>query len=146
MVEEGEDWVVPMLSGNADKNLGTTFRKIISRAGIDVWPKPFQNCRSSRQTELVQQYPTYVVCAWLGNTPSIAHKHYLTMTDEHFERAVKTGDKLGTQTPALCRKESHAKRRESHKLTETASFSEVVGLLEKARVAKEGLEPPTRGL
>ena len=48
--------------------------------------------------------------------------------------------KLGTQTPALCRKESHAKRRESHKLRETASFSEVVGLLGKARVAKEGLE------
>ena len=44
MVEEGEDWVVPMLSGNGDKNLGTTFRKIISRAGIDVWPKLFQNC------------------------------------------------------------------------------------------------------
>ncbi|MGE0377389.1 MAG: tyrosine-type recombinase/integrase [Planctomycetaceae bacterium] len=92
LATEGESWVVPMLGGNADKNLGTTFRKIIRRAGVRVWPKPFQNCRSSRQTELEQQYPTYVVCAWLGNTPAVAHKHYLTVTDEHFEAAARTGD------------------------------------------------------
>ena len=92
MADEGENWVVPMLSGDADRNLGTTFRKIIGRAGVEVWPKPFQNCRSSRQTELEQKYPTYVVCAWLGNTPTIAHKHYLTVTDDHFGDAVKTGD------------------------------------------------------
>jgi integrase len=51
-------WVVPMLAGNADKNLGTRFRKIIRRAGVEVWPKSFQNCRSSRKTELEQDYPT----------------------------------------------------------------------------------------
>lgn len=85
-------WVVPMLAGNADKNLGTRFRKIIRRAGVDVWPKPFKNCRSSRQTELEQQFPTYVVCSWLGNTPTVAHKHYLTVIDDHFAAAAETGD------------------------------------------------------
>ena len=109
MSEEGETWVVPMLGGDGSKNLGTTFRKIIRRAGVDPWPKPFQNCRSSRQTELEQQYPTYVVCAWLGNTPTIAHKHYLTVTDDHFASAVKTGDQLGTQKPVLTRTDSQKK-------------------------------------
>jgi hypothetical protein len=81
-----------MLGGDADKNLGTTLRKIIRRAGVEPWPKSFQNCRSSRQTDLEQKYPTYVVCAWLGNTPTIAHKHYLTVTDEHLATAAATGD------------------------------------------------------
>ncbi len=146
MAAEGEKWVVPMLGGNPDKNLGTTFKKIVRRAGVEVWPKPFQNCRSSRQTELEQQFPTYVVCAWLGNTPTIAHKHYLTVTDEHFASAAKTGDQLGTQTPVLTRNESHNKNRTIHLVRENASFSDVVGILENARVAEEGFEPPTRGL
>jgi len=146
MAAEGEKWVVPMLGGHANKNLGTTFRKIIRRAGVEAWPKPFQNCRSSRQTELEQKYPTYVVCAWLGNTPAVAHKHYLTVTDEHFAAAAKTGDKPGTQALVSSRNDSHKKNRTVHLVRENASFSEVVGVLENARVAEEGLEPPTRGL
>ena len=123
-----------------DKNLGTRFKKIIRRAGVEAWPKPFQNCRSSRQTELEQQYPTYVVCAWLGNTPKVAHKHYLTVTEDHFDEATQTGDSLGTQTPAGTRSDSQKKTRTVQNVRENASFSEVVGLLENARVAEEGLE------
>ncbi len=32
------------------ENLRTTFHKIIKRAGLKPWPKPFQNLRSSRET------------------------------------------------------------------------------------------------
>jgi len=42
MAAEGEKWVVPMLGGDACKNLGTTFRKIVGRAGVEAWVKPFQ--------------------------------------------------------------------------------------------------------
>ena len=84
---EGDIWVVPMLNGNARKNLGTRFKKIIRRTGVETWPKPFQNLRASCQTDLEQTLPTYVVCQWLGNTPEIANKHYLAVTDEHFQMA-----------------------------------------------------------
>ncbi len=133
-------WVVPMLAGNAEKNLGTRFRKIIRRAGVEVWPKPFQNCRSSRQTELEQQFPTYVVCAWPGNTPTVAHKHYLTVTDDHCTAATETGDQLGTQPPVGTRGDSQKKTRIIHNLRENASFSEVVAILEDRPVAARGLE------
>lgn len=133
-------WVVPMLAGNADKNLGTRLRKIIRRAGVEVWAKPFQNCRSSRQTELENQFPTFVVCAWLGNTPSIAHKHYLTTTDDHFAAAINAGDKLGTQTPVGTRSDSQKKTHATRNVRENASFSEVVAILEDRLVAEEGLE------
>ena len=74
---------------DASQNLRTTFEKIIKRAGLVPWPKLFQNMRSSRETELVETYPVHVVTAWLGNTASVAAKHYLQTTEEHFEKAVQ---------------------------------------------------------
>jgi integrase len=166
MAGEGESWVVPMLEGEPSKNLGTTFKKIIRRAGLDPWPKPFQNLRSSRQTELEQKFPTYVVCKWLGNTPNIAHKHYLTVTDDHYHEAVRctevigsqesssdpqtpwgqTGDKRGTQPLTRRHKESQEKTRTPQKVRENATFAEVVAILENGQVAGTGFEPATSRL
>ena len=70
---------------------------IIERAGLKTWPKLFQNLRASRETELVEKFPIHVVTDWLGNSPDIAHKHYLQTHEEHFKRAVDNSDpKPGT--------------------------------------------------
>jgi hypothetical protein len=61
--------------------------KIIRRAGMTPWPRLFHNLRSSRETELRERFPIHVVTAWLGNTPEIAWKHHLQVTDEHFRQA-----------------------------------------------------------
>lgn len=68
-------------------NLRTTFLKIIRRAGLTPWERAFHNIRASRETELVERFPVHVVTAWLGNTPEIARRHYLQVTDQHFEQA-----------------------------------------------------------
>ena len=70
-------------------NLRTQAHRIIKRAGFNPWPKPFQNLRSSRETELVEDFPIHVVTAWLGNSPEVAQKHYLQVTEEHFQRAAQ---------------------------------------------------------
>ena len=70
------------------QNLRTTFAKIVKRAGLMAWKKPFQNMRSSRQTELVDDFPKHVVSSWMGNSEAVAEKHYLQTTDVHFLRAV----------------------------------------------------------
>ncbi len=70
-----------------NSNLRTQFNRIVRRAGLKPWPKPFQNCRSTRETELMESYPAHVVCAWIGNSEAVARKHYLQVTDEHFQRA-----------------------------------------------------------
>ena len=62
------------------------------------------------------------------------------------EQQPKRGDKWGMQPPAGGCRETHEKTRTVHSVRENASFSEVVGILENALVAEEGLEPPTRGL
>ena len=81
----------------AKQNLRTQFGKIIQRAGLKPWPKLFQNLRSTRETELAESYSLHVVCAWIGNSQAVAKKHYLQVTDEHFERATQ----IPTQHPAV---------------------------------------------
>jgi hypothetical protein len=44
----------------------------------------------------VVAYPIHVVTAWLGNTPTIALRHYLLTTDADFERASR-GDGKAVQ-------------------------------------------------
>ncbi len=95
----------------AAANLRTPMLKIIRRAGIEPWPKPFHNLRASRQTELAEEFPIHVVCAWLGNTPEIARNHYLLVTEGHWQRAVggdgsrpagpKPAPAQATQNPTL---------------------------------------------
>jgi len=75
-------------------NLRTQSERIIRKAGLEPWPKPFQNLRSTRETELAEQYPLHVVVAWLGNSQPVAAKHYLQVTQEHFERAAGDGAEI----------------------------------------------------
>jgi integrase len=74
---------------NAKQNLRSLFAKIIRRAGLTPWPKPFQNLRTSPETELAAAYPLHVVTAWLGNSALVAQKHYLQVTEADFQRRAK---------------------------------------------------------
>ena len=95
LAEEGSVYVVDeryrkaanTATGWRNINLRTTFEKIVRRAGLKPWPKLFHALRSSRETELAQEFPIHVVTAWLGNTPTVALRHYLLTTDSDFDRA-----------------------------------------------------------
>ena len=78
-------------AGWANCNLRTQFQKIIRRAGIEPWPKPWQNLRSSRETELAEDFPVHVACVWIGNSKPVALEHYLQVTDDHFQQATQGG-------------------------------------------------------
>jgi integrase len=82
---EGAEMVVSRY--RAKQNLGPVLKKIVAKAGLDVWPKPFQNLRSTRETELAREHPIHVVCSWIGNTNKVAMEHYLQVTDEDYARA-----------------------------------------------------------
>ena len=97
------------------KNLRTHFRQIVCRAGLDVWPKLFQNLRSTRETELCETWPEHVVTAWIGNSSAVARKHYLQVTEDHFVRAAR-GTESGTVTGASARMERT--ERKSDKIVE----------------------------
>ncbi len=60
---------------NATQNLRTRLQKIIRRAGLEPWPKLWQNLRATRETELAEIFPVHVVSAWIGNSVTVAAKH-----------------------------------------------------------------------
>jgi integrase len=72
---------------DTNANLRTQLLRIIRRAGLVPWPRLFRNLRASRETELAERFPLKVVTDWIGNTPDVAHDHYLSTTEEHFRRA-----------------------------------------------------------
>ena len=78
-------------AGNFENaSLSTRFKKIITKAGLTPWPKPWVNLRASRDTELREQFPSHVVDEWIGHCEDIAKRHYLMVTDDHFAKAVST--------------------------------------------------------
>ncbi|UCD53668.1 MAG: tyrosine-type recombinase/integrase [Phycisphaerales bacterium] len=85
---EGAEYCITRYRLN-NLNLRTHFKRIIKRAGLQPWPRLWQNLRSSRQSELCEQFPEFVVCAWIGNSRAVAREHYLQILPEHFERAVQ---------------------------------------------------------
>jgi integrase len=94
--EPGTEYVVTRCR-DGSVNLRTQMERIICRAGLEPWPKPFHNLRATRETELAESFPLHVVCAWIGNSQPIAAKHYLQVTDQHFDRAIgKAGDQAGS--------------------------------------------------
>ena len=90
-----------------NQNLSTKLRRILHNAGLTPWPKLYQNLRSTRQTELVDEgWPVHKVCAWLGNSPAVALKHYLQPpTDEDYQKAAQNPAQY-VQEPGLPERES----------------------------------------
>jgi integrase len=76
-------------------NLRSTMLKLVRRAGLKAYPKPFHNLRASCETDLMQHHPIHVVTAWLGNTPSVAIGHYLQTLESDFRKAVGGGAESG---------------------------------------------------
>ncbi|NLE29402.1 MAG: tyrosine-type recombinase/integrase [Phycisphaerae bacterium] len=88
LAKPGTEYVITRYR-DTRQNLRTTFIRIIEKAGLKPWPKPFQNLRSSRETELTKNHPLHVVVSWIGNSQPVAMKHYLQTTEEDFEKAAQ---------------------------------------------------------
>ena len=108
---------------SSNANLRTQLCRIIKRAGLKAWPKLFQNLRSTRETELAEQFPIHVVCEWLGNSQAVAARHYLQVTDAHYEAAQECG--------AAPSRTGHARRR-----SQFADINKCRGMQGGARVCK----------
>jgi hypothetical protein len=116
---------------DATKNLRTQFRRIIERAGLKVWPKPFQNLRSTRETELAETYPMHVVCEWIGNSQPVAAKHYLQVTKAHFDQA---SEALQNPVQQLHETDGNGSQVVNKAQEKTSEFAEVCDLLPSSAV------------
>jgi integrase len=91
----------PMGWGGA--NLRTTLGKIVRRAGVEPWPRIWHSLRASCESDLAQSFPLATVTKWLGNTPSVALRHYVDPTEVAFDRALhwRPAESGGAESSAL---------------------------------------------
>jgi integrase len=115
---------------DGDKNFRTRFMRILRRAGLEPWPKLFQNLRASRETELAEAYPIHVVCAWMGNSSLVAQKHYLQVTEEHFAKAAADSAPDSALNPKTAQNPAHHRARTEH--APNAKAPEKPGLLHES--------------
>lgn len=119
---------------DSNANLRTQFERIIRRAGLEPWEKLFQNLRSTRETELAEEFPIQVVTAWLGNSEPVARKHYLQVTNAHFAKATQNPTQRGAE---IERTPIKRPLRPSEFPADSVHFS----LVNKKTLAEAGLEP-----
>ena len=53
------------------------------------WPQWGHSLRASCESDLAQSFPLATVTKWLGNTPSVALRHYVDPTEAAFDRALE---------------------------------------------------------
>ena len=137
-------------NGWKNMNLRTQFERIICYADLEPWPRLFHNLRASRETELVSEYPVQVVTQWLGNTPAIALRHYLQVTDEHFAKAVQNPVQNPVQQGAArSRMDSQGELADSPKPCVCGPMREQTSPCENMEIVgmgPAGFEPATKGL
>ncbi len=141
---EGTEFLITRYR-SATANLRTQLERIIHKAGLEPWPKLFQNLRATRETELAQSFPIHVVCNWIGNSQRVGAKHYLQVTDEHLRDAVgSTGNAAQNQAQQNGvgnGGDSHSST-DSHKKTpETPGNASCGDMLQICTVTPTGIEP-----
>ena len=144
--EEGETRVITRYQGGSTCNLRTHMTRIVHRAGLQTWPKPFHNMRASRQTELAESFPLHVVCAWIGNSKAVAAEHYLQVTDAHFAKAIQGGynPQQNPQHEVQQKSQQQVQASTRSQVHDTKKSLENIGFLhDQAQVDANLLIPPT---
>ncbi len=125
-------------------NLRTQLVRYIKAAGLKPWPKPWQNLRVSRATELADEYPSHVCAAWLGHTEKVADAFYRQVTDEHFTRATAARN-AAQNAQESSRTDQNDKTDETAQVSSASEDTEKLpvnsGCFTEGEVGEAGFEP-----
>ncbi len=107
-----EEYRVNGPGGWAHANLRTTLTKVIRRADVEPGPRLWHSLRTSCESDSAQTFPLAVVTKWLGNTPSVALRHYVGPTEAGFTlpqtwTPAKRSAVRGTESGTLAAQSAH---------------------------------------
>lgn len=85
----------------------------------------------------MQEHPTHVVCAWIGNSAAVAQKHYLQVTDEDFDRAVGV---VQNQAQQASERVGNGRKSKPMEGTKIPNFPEFSGKNAMSGMGTEGFE------
>jgi len=80
---EGNEFVINRYR-DASQNLRTTLEKIVKRAGLEMFPRPFDNMRMSRSNEVYRRWGAFLESEWIGHSRAVRDDHYLMITDDDY--------------------------------------------------------------
>ena len=83
--DQPAEHVLPKLRATGNPN--TTLHRIIKRAGLPPIPKPWQNLRATRATELEAEFGAHKATEWCGHSEKVAGAHYWMVTQDDIRRA-----------------------------------------------------------
>ena len=138
--EPGSEYVITRYR-TTGLNLRTQLMRILAKAGLRPWPKLWQNLRATRQTELSQDWPEYVVCAWMGNSRLVAREHYLQVTEEHFKQA--TAQNAAQYNAARSGNEQKVTPQGDKENADFPLVTATCGDMQEGELGDTGLEPVT---
>jgi integrase len=84
--------VVPRISSKST-NMRKMLETAVRRAGLNPWPRLFQNLRASCEMDWATAAGHHAAAAWIGHSLEVSAKHYVLVRDDHFEKV--TGRKAG---------------------------------------------------
>ena len=133
-------------------NLRTQLCRYITAAGLKPWPKPWQNLRASRATDLADEYPSHVCAAWLGHSEAVADAFYRTVTDDHFARAtaadpdagIKSGAPSGAQSPVTVLQALEPGSSDPSKMRQNQARADGCKSMQSAGLGAAGTEQPPK--
>jgi integrase len=85
---EKTEYVINRYRDPERTNLGTQFARIVKMAGVQPIPRPFDNMRASRSTEVYAEFNPFLESKWIGHSQKMARKHYLQVREEDLEWGV----------------------------------------------------------
>lgn len=91
-------------------------------------------------------YPIQCVTAWIGNSPKIAQRHYLMVTEEHFRRASEAPDRGYKKQCNTCKTEGDSENPKNEKTLFLKGSDTASHLCENRVMETIGLEPTTPAL
>lgn len=77
-----EQHVFPTLRRHT--NLGTTAKKYVTKAGHEPWAEFWNALRASCETDMMDRYGLRRACKFIGNSPSVAMRHYSLLRNTDF--------------------------------------------------------------
>jgi hypothetical protein len=113
--------------------------------GAELVVRLFHNLRSSRETELLEEFPVHVVAQWMGHDAKVSLKHYAQTTEDHFDRATGGAESGAHEAQNPAQQPAAGNRREPKSLPESDDGeADVASPCDSSRYTAQALSRGTR--